>query len=682
MPRVLRAFLLVALLASPLALTARAEESSPVKADDRVAFARDQVYPALVNIRVVSKSFSGGRVERFPSAGSGVIVSPAGHVLTNYHVAGESAHLVCVLPTQEAIEAEVVAHDPLTDLSVLRLKLELRKDKNIIIPYARIGDSDQLAVGEQVLAMGNPLTLSSSMTLGIVGNPSRVFTSFTGSDMDDMDLGEGQLTGLFTRWIQHDALILPGNSGGPLVNLRGEVIGINELGGAGVGFAIPSNLARHVLNQALTHGEVRRGWFGITLYPVEKMGRRDGALVSAVQPGGPVEKAGIQPGDLILSVDERPLTALHFEDVPTLYKRLADFPSGSKARVRYLRAGESKEAVVEVARMERFLGDEHELRSLGLSVREITGPMALLRRWPNQHGVLVTGVRPGFPADDAKPGLSGGDVILELDGKPITDLASFKAIADGLGKKAGIRVRMRRNNDDLVTVLDTSKKPPESLGAELPKAWLGVATQVVTPDVAAALGAKDLRGFRITQVYPGTEAAKAELKIGDVLTALNGQDLKASRIQDAEVLKRRIENMGVGEKAEFQIVRDAKPTTVAVVLEETPNTVAEAKTAKDDDLELKVRAIVFFVRVENRWPLDQKGVVVTDVTRGGWASLAGLQGGDLILKIQEEPVDDVPAFEARTKKLKEQKPETVSIFVRRGYRTHYVFVQPQWKETK
>src|SRR5205085_4289137 len=135
------------------------------------------------------------------------------------------------------------------------------------------------------------------------------------------------------------------------------------------------------------------------------------------------------------------------------------------------------------------------------------------------------------------------DVIVDLGGKAITDYASFKAIAESLGKKAGIRVRMRRGNDDLVTVIDTSKKPPESLGAELPKAWLGVATQVVTPDVATAIGQKDLKGFRVTQVYPGTEAAKAGLKVGDVLSALNGKALNASRIQDAEVLKRLIEAM-------------------------------------------------------------------------------------------------------------------------------------------
>src|SRR5262245_41656283 len=315
-----RVFRRASTLASHASLTLRGALAAPapaaasvdsVKGHDTVEFAREQVYPALVNISVVDKTYSGGRTERFPAAGSGVIVSPGGHVVTNYHVAGDASHIICRLPSKEAIEAEVVAHDPLTDLSILRLKLETRKDKNLAVPFARIGDSSELVTGQPVLAMGNPLTLSSSMTLGIVGNPSRVFTSFTGADMDELDLGEGQMTGLFTRWIQHDALILPGNSGGPLVNLHGEVIGINELGGNGVGFAIPSNLVKHVLNQALMFGEVRRGWFGITVFPVEKMDRRTGALVSSIQPGGPADQAGIVPGDVLVPIAGEPTDATH-----------------------------------------------------------------------------------------------------------------------------------------------------------------------------------------------------------------------------------------------------------------------------------------------------------------------------------------------------------------------------------
>ena len=238
------------------ALPAAAKERGEDELRRDMEFAREQVYPALVNIGVVAKVHSGGRSVRFPAAGSGVIVSPAGHVVTNYHVAGEATRIVCRLPSEEVVEAEVVAHDPLTDLSVLRLKLETRADRNAPIPFARIGDSDELTTGDYVLAMGNPLTLSSSMTLGIVSNPKRVFASFTGAEMDELDLGDGQMTGLFTRWIQHDALILPGNSGGPLVNLKGEVVGINELGGGGRGLRHP--LQPHVVGAQPGAG-VRRG---------------------------------------------------------------------------------------------------------------------------------------------------------------------------------------------------------------------------------------------------------------------------------------------------------------------------------------------------------------------------------------------------------------------------------------
>jgi len=206
----------------------------------------------------VARQFAGGRSQRGAGAGSGVIVSPAGHVLTNFHVAGHTTRITCRLPTCEAIDADVLEHDPLTDLSVLKLRLKARKDATRPLPFATLGSSSALRVGDYVLAMGNPMALSSTLTLGVVANTSRVFTNFQGTAIEELDLGSGEVTGLFTRWIQHDALILPGNSGGPLVNLRGEVVGINELGGSGMGFAIPSDLASKVLNQVLTSHHVDR----------------------------------------------------------------------------------------------------------------------------------------------------------------------------------------------------------------------------------------------------------------------------------------------------------------------------------------------------------------------------------------------------------------------------------------
>jgi serine protease Do len=674
--RVVAAAILLCLALAPVA-SGRERGEDELRRD--MEFARQQVYPALVNISVLVKGYGGGRSQRLPAAGSGVIVSPAGHVITNYHVAGDTARIVCRLPSREAVEATVVAHDPLTDISVLKLNLETRKDRNIPIPFARIGDSDELATGDYVLAMGNPLALSSSMTLGIVSNPQRVFSSFTGSEMEEMDLGEGQLTGTFTRWIQHDALILPGNSGGPLVNLKGEVVGINELGGNGVGFAIPSNLVAHVLNQALTHGDVVRGWFGVTLYPVEKMDREHGVLLADVQPGGPAAKAGLEAGDVVLALDGQAADAVYFEEIPVLYKRLADYVPGAKVLVTLLRGAEPKHITVEAARMEPYLADERELKDLGLTARDITGPMALLRRYPSADGVLVTGVRPGLPAEAAKPGINSGDVILAFDGEPVKDFDGLRAAAQKAGKKEGLVVQFRRKDEMMVTVFDTAVKPKSLPGGELPKAWLGIRTQVLTAEVAKGLGLGGTKGFRITQVFPGTEAAKAGLSVGDVITALNGEALRAYRPQDAEVLRRRIESLVIGEKARFTLLREGGEQEIEVVLEETPQTAAEVKTAADETLEFKVRGITFGDRVENRWPLDRTGVVVTEVTMGGWAFLAGLATGDLITKIDGAEIADITAFEAAAKRIAEAKPKVVTIFVTRGYRTAFVFVRPEFE---
>ena len=219
-----------------------------------VAFAKKKVYPCLVNIAVVAKRFVQGRESRGLGAGSGVIVSPAGYVVTNFHVAGDASRITCKLPTGEAIDADIVTPDPLTDLCVVKLRLDQRKDPSKPIPFATIGDSQALRVGDHVMAMGNPGGLNSTVTLGIVSNTARVFTNFSGSAIRNFEFGDGQVTGIFNQWIQHDALILPGNSGGPLVNMKGEIIGINTRGGSGTGFAIPATTVRKVLNQALTFG--------------------------------------------------------------------------------------------------------------------------------------------------------------------------------------------------------------------------------------------------------------------------------------------------------------------------------------------------------------------------------------------------------------------------------------------
>lgn len=664
---------------------ARAED--PLEAVHRaIEQAKSKVYPALVNISTLTRQFSQGRVQRFPAAGSGVVVSAEGHVVTNYHVIEEATRVTCRLPTGEKIDADILCQDPPADLAVLRLRLGEREDPQARIPFATLGDSDAVQVGEYVMAMGNPRALSSSVTLGIVSNTKRVFTNFTGDSMEVLDIGEGNLTGLFSVWIQHDALIQPGNSGGPLVSLQGEVIGINTRGGNGVAFAIPSALVKKTLAQALDHGEVRRGWMGINFVPVAPLQLKAGALVSALLPEGSAAKAGLQAGDIVLSIAGQPTNVNGFEDVPPLYARIADLPLGKAAPVRYRRGGEEKTADVVVERMDKFLGEERVYGDWGITGMSITPPMAWARRYPDTRGIVVQSLRPGYPAEIAKPRLEPGDVVLAVAGEPVGDQDGFEALVKKHAGKKALGVRLRRGRLDMVTVLDLETKPPKGGGAELPRAWLGVQTQVLTPTVAEALGLKGTQGFRVARVLPGTEAERAGLKPGDVLTHLNGDALKASQQQDAEILKRKVEDMDIGADATLTVVRDGKPQEVKVALEETPETAADADKAKDEVLEFSVREMTYMDWVDRAdqapppkdAPSEWRGLVVAEVSPGGWANVNGLEGGDLLVSYQDLPTRTLREFKDAVKKVAEARPKVVKLFVRRDRSTAFVFTQPDW----
>jgi serine protease Do len=646
-----------------------------------IDFARSKVYPTLVNIAVVVQSYADGRARRFPAAGSGVIVSAGGHVLTNFHVAGHTTRITCTLPSGERIDADVVDNDPLTDLSVLKLRLAERPNPTEPLPFSTLGDSDALQVGEYVLAMGNPLTLSSSLTLGVVSNTKRVFTDFTGTEMTELDLGEGERTGIFTRWIQHDALILPGNSGGPLVNLRGEVVGINELGGVGVGFAIPSNLAAKVLNQVLTFGEVRRGWLGVTVLPVEKLGRRHGALVASVAPSSAAEEAGLRPGDVLVAMDDEPVNVEFFEQAPLFYLRVAETPPGARVAIKYLRDGEPQETMATVTRMEKFLGEEHELVELGLTVREITGPMALARRFPTTDGVLVTGMRPGYPFDEARPQIRPDDIIVSLGGTPTPDVSAFGETYRHLKETAAgaeVALEILRDEESVLALVKLVEEEEAPRGGELPKAWLGAKTQVMTSGVAAAMGLEGTQGFRVTEVYPWTKAKEAGLRNGDVLIALDGEALEAHREQDAQDLRLAIEDRAIGEEVEFTVLRGGETLTIPIEMEATPEPAFTAKKKEQEQFEFTVREITFMDRIEHKLQKDQRGLLVVETVNGGWAHIAGLRIGDVIMRIQGREVGTIKEFEAVMRDVLEAQPKIVEIYLQRSYRTHFIFIEPVW----
>lgn len=665
------------LSSGPLAL---AQQSTPDSYRHDIEVARQKVYPALVNISVVVRYFSEGRARRAPAGGSGVIVSKEGLVLTNFHVAGNTTRITCTLPDGEAIDAAVLLHDPLTDLSVLKLHVEKRKNPNLPLPYAVLGDSDKLQIGDPVIAMGNPMMLSSSMTLGVVSNTKRVFTDFTNTQLEDQELDGGEKTGLLTRWIQHDALILPGNSGGPLVNLKGEVVGINELGGNGVGFAIPARIAGEVLKASAKGNSVTRGWLGVSILPVDKLQRTTGALISAVLPGSPAEKAGLQPGDIIISVNDQSVNVRFFEEVPLFQQLTAALTAGQTAKIKYERNQQPHDTNVAIALMEPSVGREEEVRDMGVSVQEITGPMAMARRMVGKEGVLVTGVRPGYPFEGAQPPIAAGDVIVKIGDVATPNPDVFRKALANVGSLESFAVTLRRRKEEILTVVKIPPVKPTEEGTELPKAWLGLKTQVLTTDVAKALKMPDTKGFRITEVLPLTTAVQAGFRAGDIITGINKDKLNSFRPQDGEDLRRLVEDLPIGKMAEFSIVRDGKPIKITAQMEAAPASGELAKKAKQKELEFSVRDIMPMDRIEKRLSKDQKGVLITEATAGGWANVAGLLVDDILLSINGQIIEDVASFERVIKEIIKQKPKVVQMLVRRDGRTHFVFIEPDWQK--
>jgi len=378
------------------------------------------------------------------SLGSGVVVSGDGYILTNNHVVADADEILVTFTEKEKHEARIVGRDPKTDLALIKIKV----DKPI--PAARVGDSDKLRVGDWVVAIGNPFGLGSTVTAGIVSAKGRV-------------IGAGP----YDDFIQTDASINFGNSGGPLFNLDGEVIGINTAiytqsgGNVGIGFAIPINIAKSVMSQLKEKGKVTRGWLGVLIQMVtpeikEKFGlkKEQGALIAEVTKGSPAERAGLERGDVIVSFDGKKV-----KDMSTLPPMVATIPVGIEVEVTVIRKGQEKRLTVKVGELKEETREAATIpdieESSGLSVQQLTPELAESLSLKGEKGVVVSGVRNGSPAAEA--GLQRGDLIQEIENEPVENVDDYKRIMRESASKKQILMVIRHRGHTRYVVLKKGK---------------------------------------------------------------------------------------------------------------------------------------------------------------------------------------------------------------------------------
>lgn len=411
--------------------------------------AKGKVFPAVVFIKVLREDMQGGEKQTQEVSGSGVLISDTGEILSNWHVVDKATEVRCLLFDGRAYTAKVLGADKDTDVSLLKLQMGPNDPK---LPFASFGDSTTLTEGDFVMAMGAPWGMSRSVSIGIVSCTKRYLPSASE----------------YSIWIQTDAAISPGNSGGPLVNTAGEVVGLNTRGmmrGGDTGFTVPIEVAREVANQIRKYGKMDWSWTGLQLQPLKDFNRNvyfpfeEGVMVSDTDPESPARRAGLEAGDRILKVNGEKYDGVTQEDIPTLRRRLGLLPKGQATKVEFARKGETRTVEMTPREKGQVEGEQLACPRWDLTLKAINqfdNPDLYFSR---KEGVFVYGVK--FPGNAAQSGLNSQDILLKIDGKEVKTLDDVKAIHKAAVANVAVKHRavfsLLRNGELRQVVLDFSR---------------------------------------------------------------------------------------------------------------------------------------------------------------------------------------------------------------------------------
>lgn len=429
----------VTLSLAPTSVRAAEEEPGSLELfetlQSRVVSVAKDVTQSVVYVEAILKQQN----RKAQVSGTGVIADGKGYIFTNHHVVEQAIKVTVTVPgVKVPFPAEIVGADQQTDLAVLKIDPGEHKLK-----AARFGSSEELQVGHWVLAIGNPYGFDNSVSLGIVQAKGRNL----------------QFRGLINSFIQTDALIDQGSSGGPLVNLKGEVVGINSIAaGRGMGFTIPIETALDVKRKLLEEGTIERAWLGITFQPLSpalagywKLDATGGAIVSGVIEGSPAQKAGMKAGDIIVEIGGETVDVSDESEASSLTRLVAKYPVGTEVDVTVLRQGKRKKLEVDLGATPPVEAKQHE-SEWGFGYEDITTGRQLAARLASRDGAFVTFVERGSSADEA--GLEAGDVVVKVGERKVTNAAELSEALAATASSARVLLTTRRGADVRFVLLE------------------------------------------------------------------------------------------------------------------------------------------------------------------------------------------------------------------------------------
>ncbi len=638
--------------------------------------------PAIVRIEVLMVEGQDGRMFKQRGFGSGAIISPDGYVLTNHHVAGRGTRFRCTLANREEIPATFVGTDALADLAIIKLDLGARLHPDAPVTVATFGDSAKLKVGDTVYSLGSPAALSQSVTKGIVANTAMIASKIMvgGLVLDGENVGE------LVRWIGHDAVIFGGNSGGPLVNTDGQIVGVNEVGIGSLGGAIPGNLAKEVARELIANGKVSRGWIGIEVQELLRGDRTHrGVLVSSVFAGSPAEQAGVKPGDFLHTHCGNNIADCRSpEDLPVFNSMVLGSKPGSRIILTGEHDGQPTTWNVDVAARVPIEDLESEFGQWGMTARGVSPMEAIKLKRDNTRGVQVHSVRAGGPVAEGKPALRAQDLITRLNGQEIRTLADFRAFNRALPTESKgpqtVLVAFERGvtHDNYLTVVKIGPEPKDQHPVIADHGWLGADVQELGAQLAEALQLKGTTGVRITRIQAASPAALGGLQTGDILTKLDGVIIPARRPEDVRQFAESIAQRAPASAAAFEFIRDGAKQTATITLAASPADDDGVTKCKDPDFEFTACDLTDAVKDQQNLPRSVKAARVTEVKPNGWASLAELQKDDLILKIDGEPITGAGDLEKKLAALKAAKQPLTVFYLQRGVHNLFIQLEPAW----